>query len=82
LNIAKKLKKLLRASEVVRKIDNKLSSRNKIYLEHIKNVEKLVRSMNIKLPDSSKVKKFLKKRKLEIIASELGDLPKKYKNSI
>ncbi|KKN35783.1 hypothetical protein LCGC14_0780180 [marine sediment metagenome] len=82
LNIAKKLKELLWASDIVRKIDDKPPPGNKIYLEHIKIAEKLARNMKKKLPNSTKLKKFLKIRKIDIIATELDDSPKKYKSSI
>lgn len=82
LNIAKKLKELLWASDIVRKIDDKLPPGNKIYLEHIKIAEKLVRNMKEKLPDSTTLKKFLKIRKIDIIATELDDLTKIYRSSI
>ncbi|MHA1380167.1 MAG: helicase-related protein [Candidatus Helarchaeota archaeon] len=82
LNIAKKLKELLWASDIVRKIDDKLPPGNKIYLEHIKLAEKIARNLPIKLPNTSTVKDFLKLRRMDIIAAELDELPKQFKNAI
>ena len=53
-----------------------------IYLVSNTIIFELARNLPIKLPDTSIVKDFLKLRRLDIIATELDDLPKKFRNSI
>ncbi|MHA1720865.1 MAG: helicase-related protein [Promethearchaeota archaeon] len=79
MSIAFKLKQLLWASGVAKKIEEKLPEGNKIFFEHIKIAQKLGRKLPLKFPDISNVKKYIKLTKLSIIGKELDDLPKKYR---
>ena len=82
MNIAFKLKQLLWASDVIKKIEDKPAEGNKIFFDNIRIAQRLAKKRAIKFPNINNIKKFLKTTKISIIGKELNDLPKLYRGSI